>query len=250
MTEANRVPLGRGKCCQPLVLAERFCAFKTMRQALSGVPTVSAFKRFFVGMGILGLTACSEPLPPTPSMLASVQVTGDAGQVVSARNTAFERAGPNTPTTVNVLRYKNESGDLSLGFTTLKLADDVELRVRDEFGYDLNLDVGIDVDRPTTVSKAGTRYELIISNTSPNAYELVSTVDGVDVISGREGNDASLGYLILAGETLVINGVYKNRHEVIPLRFAAVSPTGESTRVGIIRLALFAGPGVVQKTAE
>lgn len=211
---------------------------------------MTLLRRLSLITGIIGLTACSGSLLPTPSMIASLHLIDSSGneriQATEVDYKRFERATPDTPSTVNVLRYINESASsVSLGFVYLPLAENVQLSVRHEAGYELSVDVDLDFDNPTALGKAGDKYELVISNMSTVSYELVTTVDGNDVISEGKGNDANSGYLILPGEELVINGFYKDQKKSIPFRFQKV-PKNINTadhetnvKTGAIRLALF-----------
>lgn len=94
--------------------------------------------------------------------------------------------------------------------------------------------------------RSGERYELIYTNRSNRYYEVVATVDGLDVLSGKPGSIKSDGYLLRPGERLVIDGFRKNDREVAAFRFsskdrayASNTPTGDARNVGVIGTALF-----------
>jgi hypothetical protein len=93
----------------------------------------------------------------------------------------------------------------------------------------------------------GERYQLFFYNTSPNkTYEVVTAVDGLDVISGRSGSLRNSGYLVSPKGTLVIEGFRKSDSSVAAFRFAkpddsyaASSLAGEKENVGVIGVAVY-----------
>ncbi|VTR21536.1 Uncharacterised protein [Serratia fonticola] len=84
-------------------------------------------------------------------------------------------------------------------------------------------------------------------NTSPSkTYEVVTAVDGLDVISGRSGSLRNSGYLVSPKGTLVIEGFRKSDSSVAAFRFAkpddsyaASSLAGEKENVGVIGVAVY-----------
>ena len=94
--------------------------------------------------------------------------------------------------------------------------------------------------------KSGERYELVYINRSNRYYEVVATVDGLDVLTGQPGSIKSDGYLLRPGERLVIDGFRKSDREVAAFRFSAKgrayannTPAGDARNVGVIGTALF-----------
>ncbi|ATM76401.1 MULTISPECIES: hypothetical protein [Serratia] len=93
----------------------------------------------------------------------------------------------------------------------------------------------------------GERYQLFFYNTSPNkTYEVVTAVDGLDVISGRSGSLRNSGYLVSPKGTLVIEGFRKSDSSVAAFRFAkpddsyaASSLAGEKENTGVIGVAVY-----------
>ncbi|HGM5492058.1 TPA: hypothetical protein ACKP1B_003734 [Serratia fonticola] len=100
----------------------------------------------------------------------------------------------------------------------------------------------------------GERYQLFFYNTSPSkTYEVVTAVDGLDVISGRRGSLRNSGYLVSPKGTLVIEGFRKSDSSVAAFRFAkpddsyaASSLAGEIENTGVIGVAVYemAKPGL------
>ncbi|MBC3251398.1 hypothetical protein BFS14_16645 [Serratia fonticola] len=93
----------------------------------------------------------------------------------------------------------------------------------------------------------GERYQLFFYNTSPSkTYEVVTAVDGLDVISGRSGSLRNSGYLVSPKGTLVIEGFRKSDSSVAAFRFAkpddsyaASSLAGQKENVGVIGVAVY-----------
>lgn len=92
----------------------------------------------------------------------------------------------------------------------------------------------------------GERYILEYRNHSARSYEVVATVDGLDVLSGQPGSTRHRGYVLRPGATLRIEGFRKSSTEVAAFRFAAVAdayaahtPAGSVTNIGVIGTALF-----------
>lgn len=94
--------------------------------------------------------------------------------------------------------------------------------------------------------KQSERYELQFVNRSQTRYEVVATVDGLDVLSGRPGSQTAGGYILEPGQTMRIDGFRKSASEVAAFRFAskpqayaANTPAGDVRNVGAMGVALF-----------
>ncbi|WP_081647599.1 hypothetical protein [Pseudorhodobacter ferrugineus] len=95
--------------------------------------------------------------------------------------------------------------------------------------------------------QSGERYILAYQNYSRSkTYELVVTVDGLDVLSGKPGSLRGNGYVLRPGETLRIEGFRKSRAEVAAFRFSSAAESyaanigSRSTRnIGVIGTAVF-----------
>ncbi len=60
-------------------------------------------------------------------------------------------------------------------------------------------------------ARVGTQYQLYVRNYSHSVdYEIVATVDGLDVLSGKAGSLNNNGYIVPAGGSLAIKGFRKN----------------------------------------
>ena len=98
--------------------------------------------------------------------------------------------------------------------------------------------------RSFVVGRNGDRYSIRISNHSSERFEILATVDGLDVIDGRSGSYSKRGYLIDAYGTLDIDGFRRSSDAVAAFRFGSVrdsyaARTGSERNVGVIGVAVF-----------
>jgi hypothetical protein len=94
------------------------------------------------------------------------------------------------------------------------------------------------------VGEAGQRYIIEIHNNTNVRFEAVTTVDGLDVINGRNGSFSSRGYILGPRATVEIDGWRRSTDTVAAFRFGRVSDSyagkkGEDRNVGVIGVALF-----------
>lgn len=95
--------------------------------------------------------------------------------------------------------------------------------------------------------REGERYQLHYQNLSQSqAYEIVASVDGVDVISGQPASVTRRGYLLDPGDTLTIEGFRESSNSVAAFRFsrpessyAANSAKNTVANVGVIASAVY-----------
>jgi hypothetical protein len=100
------------------------------------------------------------------------------------------------------------------------------------------------------VGEAGQRYALHIENRTGQRFELVASVDGLDVVDGKLASPGKRGYIVGPHGRLVIEGYRRNLSQVAAFRFGSVrdsyaAQTGEQgdRNVGVIGVALFAERG-------
>jgi len=95
------------------------------------------------------------------------------------------------------------------------------------------------------VGEAGSRYIIVIQNNTGYRYECVASVDGLDVIDGREAAYTKRGYLIQPHGSLEIEGFRRSEDAVAAFRFSSVrgsysAKSGKGDRnVGVIGIAFF-----------
>ncbi|MEK7892560.1 hypothetical protein AAB992_36240 [Burkholderia contaminans] len=211
----------------------------------------------------LWLAACAAPPPPSGSTSASAAAPdaserrglGTAwGESVRSetRQVEFERADPVKPTDLASIYYNDAlPGHLSASQvrrlpTRVALANgDIALSFTDEKGAPLRL--ARNDGRWHMAGVEGSRYMIVLRNQGRRTFEIVSSVDGLDVLSGRPGSYTNGGYVLYPGRTLTIEGFRKSRDEVAAFRFAAVpdsyvanSKYGDAANVGVIGVAVFA----------
>jgi hypothetical protein len=92
----------------------------------------------------------------------------------------------------------------------------------------------------------GARYTLRFRNLSDRSYEVIATVDGLDVLNGKAGSLRNGGYVLRPLQTLDIEGFRKSQSEVAAFRFAAPgrayaanTEAGDVRNIGVIGAALF-----------
>lgn len=106
-------------------------------------------------------------------------------------------------------------------------------------------------ERVLLLGEAGQRYAIDVENRTGQRFEVVASVDGLDVVDGRTASLEKHGYVIAPYGHLRIDGYRRNMEEVAAFRFGSVrdsyaSQTAEfgDRHVGVIGVALFAEKGV------
>lgn len=226
-------------------------------------------------MGLLvaaGLAACSMP-PPNAAQVASMADSSSAraaaprsakaestlgtqwgeGRESVTKVVQASRLTPDRPQDMGQMRYSDEDSiRRALGRdaeqqTNAFLADgDVELQLLGGNGAALRIFSSRGAKDFHVAGRSGDRYELVYTNRSNRYYEVVASVDGLDVLSGQPGSVRNDGYLLRPGERLVIDGFRKSDREVAAFRFSAKgrayasnTPAGDARNVGVIGTALF-----------
>lgn len=121
-------------------------------------------------------------------------------------------------------------------------ARDVSVSLVDGAGRVLDaLDVG---HQRYAIGAPGERYEIEIRNHSGQRYEVVASVDGLDVIDGGHASTRKRGYILEAYDTVVIDGWRTREDEVAAFRFGRVQDSYAARRgaprdIGVIGVALF-----------
>lgn len=102
--------------------------------------------------------------------------------------------------------------------------------------------------RTYVVGRDNQRYTIQIRNDSGGRFEVVSSVDGLDVVDGLPANYSKRGYIVSPYSTLEIEGFRTSLESVAAFRFGAVSSsyaakTSGDRNVGVIGFAFFAEQG-------
>lgn len=183
-------------------------------------------------------------------------------RVSSVRTTPFVRAG-SQPFAGVVLHYNDMEGVRAhaqyLGqgglvpFHAHTPAGGIEVTLVDEYGNVLH--GGAANERNLVVGQEGQRYEIIVRNQTAGRYEVVGSVDGLDVIDGLPAHFEKRGYVLEPHGVLRIEGWRRSTTEVAAFRFGRVSEsyaarTTGDRNVGVIGVAFFAEQGSAWTTDE
>lgn len=109
--------------------------------------------------------------------------------------------------------------------------------------------------RALVIGDDGARYRIVVRNGTTARFEIVASVDGLDVIDGQPADPNRRGYLVDPHDELVIDGFRTSDDAVAAFRFGKVAEsyaaqTSGDRNVGIIGLAIFAERGAVWTPAE
>ena len=177
--------------------------------------------------------------------------------------TAFLREDAGTPFEVARIFYDDASGVRAMlrrsGLGSLR--DDsfeiaggaLSVRLLDSSGRPLR---GASTGgRHFVVGQDGDRYSIQIRNNTDERFEVVATVDGLDVVDGHAGGFEKRGYVIGPFSTLEIDGFRQSFDSVAAFRFGAVDESysarkGDGRNVGVIGIAFFAESGSARPWLE
>lgn len=109
--------------------------------------------------------------------------------------------------------------------------------------------------RALVVGNDGARYRIVVRNGTSARFEIVASVDGLDVIDGSPADPNRRGYIIDPRGTLVIDGFRTSDSSVAAFRFGKVADsyaaqTSGDRNVGVVGFAIFAERGAVWTPAE
>ena len=105
------------------------------------------------------------------------------------------------------------------------------------------------------VGKPGNRYQISLRNQSGQTLLAVTSVDGVNVVSGETANWQQTGYVLDAYGQTDVKGWRKNMSQVAQFYFTPLADsygarTDRPDHVGVIGAALFRPQPVVEKLSE
>lgn len=109
--------------------------------------------------------------------------------------------------------------------------------------------------RSLIVGEDGGRYRIVVRNATTARFEIVASVDGLDVIDGRPADPNRRGYIVDPHDTLVIDGFRTSDDAVAAFRFGKVAEsyaaqTSGDRNVGIVGLAIFSERGATWTVGE
>jgi hypothetical protein len=209
------------------------------------------------GAAAPGRTAVAEAEPAAPGPSIDRPGLGTSwGETVSApvHLAPFQRAGA-APWAELALHYNDADGVeaharyLGVAPAPLELdAGDGALSVAVVDDDDRPLPGFTAGGRTLIIGEDGERYRIVVRNATDARFEIVASVDGLDVIDGRPADPARRGYLIDPHGVLAIDGFRTSDDAVAAFRFGRVADsyaaqTGSDRNVGVIGLAIFAERG-------
>jgi hypothetical protein len=115
---------------------------------------------------------------------------------------------------------------------------------------------GLQANGRTLIAGAdGQRYKIIVRNSTTARFEVVASVDGLDVIDGKPADPNRRGYIVDPHDTLVIDGFRTSDANVAAFRFGRVADsyaarTSGDRNVGVVGLAIFSERGAVWTPGE
>ena len=170
----------------------------------------------------------------------------------------FVRASAAVPFATAMIRYNDAPGAMTQAAYRAATTPPVQyigaynggvhVSLRDESGGPLpGQIVG---DSLYVIGAAGQRYSIVLQNQTPLRFEVVASVDGLDVINGQPAAMTNRGYLIAPYGTLTIDGFRQTTETVAAFRFGSVgnsyaAQTGSARNVGVVGVALFTEVGAV-----
>jgi hypothetical protein len=109
--------------------------------------------------------------------------------------------------------------------------------------------------RALVVGNDGSRYRIIVRNGTSARFEIVASVDGLDVIDGKPADPNRRGYIVDPHDTLTIDGFRTSDSSVAAFRFGKVADsyaaqTSGDRNVGVVGFAIFSERGAVWTPAE
>lgn len=109
--------------------------------------------------------------------------------------------------------------------------------------------------RALVVGEDGARYRIVVRNGTTARFEIVASVDGLDVIDGKLADPNRRGYIVDPHGVLVIDGFRTSDSAVAAFRFGSVAEsyaaqTSGDRNVGVVGFAIFAERGAVWTPAE
>lgn len=169
----------------------------------------------------------------------------------------FVRAS-GSPTFTATLWYNDRQGANAMAQTdsqgyvgyhraaSLALGRAVTMTLRNEYGSPLEAIYAN--GRTSAIGEAGQRYTISLQNQTGDRFEVVLSVDGLDVLDGRPAGYQKRGYLLEPYASIEIDGFRQSDDYVAAFRFGSVrdsyaSRTGNGRNVGVIGCAVFAERG-------
>ena len=197
------------------------------------------------------VSASGAPMPaPERQQKPGLGTSYGEQRFSSVRTVRFRRANPSVPDAVLSMRYDDAEGVRQMAQwktggspqPASSQAGIFTMTLRDEVSAPL---AGAQVGGDTyAVGETGARYTIGVENHSAYRYEVVASVDGLDVIDGAEADFSKRGYLIDPYTSFVIDGWRTGDDTVAAFRFSDMDSsyagrTGKARNIGVIGVAFF-----------
>jgi hypothetical protein len=110
-------------------------------------------------------------------------------------------------------------------------------------------------DRTLVEGVDNARYKIVVRNATTARFEVVASVDGLDVVDGKPADPNRRGYIVDPHGELVIDGFRTSDQEVAAFRFGKVADsyaakTSGDRNVGVVGLAIFSELGATWTRGE
>lgn len=95
------------------------------------------------------------------------------------------------------------------------------------------------------IGEAGRRYTIVVKNNTDVRFEVILSVDGLDVLDGKAAAFNKRGYLVDPHGSIEVDGFRQSTEAVAAFRFSSVRDSyagqkhGDTRNVGVIGVALF-----------
>ena len=169
----------------------------------------------------------------------------------SVETVGFRRAESSTPDVVFTVRYDDLDGVRSAARNRRARAwsDDamqqhagLSFALLDEHGE--ILPAALVESELWAFGQPESRYSLAIANDTSSAFEVVASVDGLDIIDGRPASFSKRGYIVDPFSSVVIDGWRTSETTIAAFRFSSLEDsyaerTGEGRNIGVIGAAFF-----------
>ncbi len=227
--------------------------------------------RFFALITCTFVVGCSARSTQIASSNARPGLATRAGEIQVSRveTVSFQRNDPSRPWGAAVIHYNDLNGinaqlehriravrcshcaggyDISCNgdhcplLAGIPLRPGIEIRLEDEPGRIL---AGVRIaGRTYVIGTENRRYTLVVENKTSERFEVVASVDGLDVITRSPASLERRGYILQPSTTLRIEGFRLDNHRVAAFRFGSVSEslaaeTHGARNVGVIGVAVF-----------
>lgn len=270
-SRSSRSQLAAPLCLLPVLLAllllggcgstgDQSTGYHVASDAVGEPSYAPALRTLRIGGSAIG--AFMPAAPPTPSDRPGLATRAGHRQSSTVNTVAFYRKG-STPDAIDTFHYNDERGaeamiDLAGGGrrrSGLFPAANQLLRVGLEDRRRSVLPRYETDGRRVVIGQSGQAYVIVLENRSSQRQEVVVSVDGLDVMTGRAASLSGRGYVIEPGATLRIRGFREDSSSVREFRFGSVADSaaaarGQAANVGVIGLAVFAEDEAAAREAQ